>query len=208
MNILHITCSPRSEGSHSHRFSCAIVERLLARHPQARVVLRDLSAEPLPHVDGDYAHTLAGTPPPAAGAGSLALSDRLIAELEQADAIVIGTPMHNYTVPSSLKAWIDHVLRIFRTFTPTPEGKVGMLPDRPVYIAVASGGLYLGEQARQPDFLTPYLQAVLGTIGMKTLHFFPLQGTVRGPEAVATVWREATALLDVQCPLHPVALAA
>lgn len=199
MNILHITCSPRSEGSLSRQLSTRIVERLCARHAQARVVVRDLSAEPLPHVDSHYAFTLAGVQP-VGTAGSLTRSDQLIAELEQADAIVLGTPMHNFTVPSTLKAWIDHVLRIHRTFTPTPEGKKGLLHDRPVYIAVASGGLYLGEQARQPDFLTPYLQAVLATMGLKTLHFFPLQDMVRGPDAVAAVWQQALTLLDLQLP--------
>lgn len=204
MNILHITSSPREQGSHSHRFSSRIVERLQARHAHAQVVLRDLAADPLPHVDSHYADTLAGLQPQGAG-GSVTRSDQLIAELERADAIVIGTPMHNYTVPSSLKAWIDHVLRIHRTFVPTPEGKQGLLRDRPVYIAVASGGLYAGAQARQPDFLTPYLQAVLATMGLKTLQFFALQGMVRGPEAVAAQWHEATALLDLHLPLPALA---
>lgn len=204
--ILHIVCSPRAEGSYSTRFSSRIVERLMASHPEAEVLVRDLASVPLPQVDSDYAYTLAGARPDVAAPGSLARSDHLIAELEQADAIVIGTPMHNYTVPSSLKAWIDHVLRIGRTFVPTPEGKQGLLPDRPVYVAVASGGLYLGEHARQPDFLTPYLKAALGTVGLRTLHFFALQGMVRGEEAVAEEWRGAAALLDAQLPLQKMAL--
>lgn len=204
--ILHIVCSPRAEGSYSTRFSSQIVERLMARHPEAQVVVRDLATVPLPPVDSDYAYTLAGARPDVAAPGSLARSDHLIAELEQADAVVIGTPMHNYTVPSSLKAWIDHVLRIGRTFVPTPEGKQGLLPDRPVYVAVASGGLYLGEHARQPDFLTPYLKAALGTVGLRTLHFFALQGMVRGEEAVAAEWRGAASLLDAQLPLRGMAL--
>lgn len=204
--ILHIVCSPRAEGSYSTRFSSRIVERLRANHHEAQVVVRDLATVPLPQVDSDYAHALAGTRPDMAAPGSLARSDHLIAELEQADAIVIGTPMHNYTVPSSLKAWIDHVLRIGRTFVPTPEGKQGLLPDRPVYVAVASGGLYLGEQARQPDFLTPYLKAALATVGLRSLHFFALQGMVRGEAAVAGEWRNAASLLDEQLPLRGVAL--
>lgn len=208
-NILHIVCSPRGDESQSTRFSSKIVERLLADsalagNAPADVVVRDLATSPLPHVDSDYAHALAGRPG-AHDTGSLARSDLLIAELERADAIVIGTPMHNYTVPSSLKAWIDHVLRIGRTFVPTPEGKRGLLHDRPVYIAVASGGMYLGEHAGQPDFLTPYLKAALGTLGLSLLHFFPLQGMVRGEEAVAAVWREASALLDAHLPLAPLA---
>lgn len=204
MKILHLNCSPRGAESHSLRFSQQIVARLQARSPQARVLARDLAGLPPPHVDNDYAHALAGSRTPSAEAltaGTLALSETVIREVENADAVVIGTPMHNYTVPSSLKAWIDHVLRIHRTFTPTPEGKRGLLHDRPVYIAVASGGRYLGETARQPDFLTPYLRAVFETIGLQSLHFFPLQSLVMGEEAVASAWRHAGGLLDVQLPM-------
>lgn len=201
-NILHITCSARAEASQSTRFSYRIVERL----QPAEVTLRDLAWAPLPHVDGLYAHALAGRPPQdrdASARDTLARSEQLIAELEAADAIVIGLPMHNYTIPSCLKAWVDHVLRIHHTFAPSPEGKRGLLRDRPVYIAVASGGFYTGARANQPDFVTPYLQAALNTMGLRTLHFFPLQGMVFGAERVAQAWDEATAVLDaVLAPTH------
>ncbi len=208
MNILHISASPRTPHSHSARLAAAIVERLLALHPQARVQLRDLAAEPLPHVDSHYADTLAGVAPASDSAGAVAHSDRLIAELEQADAIVLATPMHNFTVPSSLKAWIDHVLRIHRTFVPTPDGKRGLLRDRPVYVALASGGLFHGEDARQPDFLTPYLRAVLDTMGLRRQFYLLLQGMVRSPEAVQAAWQEAQQRLDDLLPAPCTALAA
>jgi FMN-dependent NADH-azoreductase len=115
----------------------------------------------------------------------MALSEELIRELESADFVVIGTPMHNFTVPSALKAWIDHVVRARRTFNVTPAGKVGLLRDRPVFVAISSGGRFSGERARQPDFLTPYLKAVLGIIGLHDLTFFSVQGTASGPDAVA-----------------------
>ncbi|EJE49625.1 acyl carrier protein phosphodiesterase [Acidovorax sp. CF316] len=194
-NILHITCSARAEESQSTRFSYRIVERL----QPAGVTLRDLTWAPLPHVDSAYAHALAGRPPGEHNAphlDSLARSEQLIAELDAAHAIVIGLPMHNYTIPSCLKAWVDHVLRIGHTFAPSPEGKRGLLRDRPVYIAVASGGFFTGAKANQPDFVTPYLQAALNTMGLRTLHFFALQGLVFGPERVAQAWSEATAALD------------
>lgn len=194
-SILHITSSARAEESQSTRFSYRIVERL----QPAPVTLRDLAWAPLPHVDSAYAHALAGRPPGEQAPGpldTLARSEQLIAELDAAQAIVIGLPMHNYTIPSCLKAWIDHVLRIHHTFAPSPEGKRGLLRDRPVYIAVASGGFYTGARANQPDFVTPYLQAALNTMGLRTLHFFPLQGLVFGRERVAQAWSEATAALD------------
>jgi FMN-dependent NADH-azoreductase len=177
MNILHIDCSPRP-GSHSRQLSAAIVEKLLEAAPDASVIRRDIAAAPVPHAAPDYATTLSSPATLAAPLrGALDLSEALIQEVEAADAIVIGTPMYNLTVPSVLKAWIDQILRAGRTFMSSPAGKVGMLRDRPVFIGIASGGVFTGERANQPDFLTPYLSVVLGSIGLKTLQFLPLQAT-------------------------------
>lgn len=177
MNILHIDSSPRQQ-SHSRQLSAGIVKKLLEVAPGADVVRRDLGADPLPQTVALYAAALASPATLAAPpVGSLDLSEQLIREVEAADAVVIGTPMHNLTIPSVLKAWIDQVLRVGRTMKSTPTGKVGMLRDRPVFIGVASGGFFTGERANQPDFLTPYLSLSLSSIGLKTQQFFPLQGT-------------------------------
>lgn len=185
-NILHISASSRAEDSASYRLSQQIVAQLRKEHPQAQVVSRDLWAEPLPHIDFQYSNALSRQPggaPHARGLSSLDWSDLLIEELRAADAVVIATPMHNFTVPSVLKAWLDHVVRIGVTFNATPEGKIGTLADRPVHIAVSSGGWRTGDRARQPDFLEPYLRAILPTIGLKDLHFFSLQALAAGPDA-------------------------
>lgn len=198
MNILHIDCSPRSE-SHSRRLSAAIVSKLLDRLPGANISRRDFGAAPLPHAAPDYATTLS-TPATLAAplTGALDLSEVLIQEIEAADAIVIGTPIHNLTVPSVLKAWIDQVLRAGRTFRSTPAGKVGMLSDRPVFIGIAAGGVFTGERANQPDFLTPYLSVVLGSIGLKTLQFFPMQATAfLDPDQAALAREKALATIDL-----------
>ncbi|MBB3595858.1 FMN-dependent NADH-azoreductase [Rhizobium sp. BK529] len=177
MNILHIDSSPRQQ-SHSRQLSAAIVERLLQVAPGADVTRRDLGSEPLPQTTALYAAALASPATLAAPpVGSLDLSELLIREVEAADAIVIGTPMHNLSIPSVLKAWIDQILRVGRTMTSTPVGKVGMLRDRPVFIGVASGGFFTGKRANQPDFLTPYLSVALKSIGLKTQQFLPLEGT-------------------------------
>jgi FMN-dependent NADH-azoreductase len=185
MKILRIHCSPRVRESESHRLADAIVAFLTERYPAAAVVDRRLAQGTISHVDGEYADVLGGHGGSEEGsaAKSLAESERLIQELEAADCVVIGTPMHNYTVPSALKAWVDHVVRVHRTFRPTPQGKVGTLRDRPVYVAVSSGSLYSSGRSRQPDFLTPYLTAVLNTIGLRDLHFFSVQGTAFGAQA-------------------------
>jgi FMN-dependent NADH-azoreductase len=137
--------------------------------------------------DGNYAASLGATQMSSAEifqGGSISHSEELIQELESSDFVVIGTPMHNFTVPSALKAWIDHIVRVRRTFNVTAEGKLGTLRDRPVFVAVSSGGRYSGERARQPDFLTPYLTAIFGTIGLHDLTFFSVEGTALGPEAI------------------------
>lgn len=129
--------------------------------------------------------------------GALELSEALIQEVEAADVIVIGTPMNNLTVPSVLKAWIDQLLRAGRTFKSTPAGKMGMLRDRPVFIAIASGGVFTGERANQPDFLTTYLSVVLASIGLKTVQFLSVQATAFLDKDKAVLARnEALALID------------
>jgi FMN-dependent NADH-azoreductase len=103
--------------------------------------------------------------------------------------------MHNMTVPVSLKSWIDHVVRARRTFNVTPAGKMGLLRDRPVFVAIASGGRFSEDGTRQSDFFTPYVQAVMGTIGLLDLTFFSIQGTDAGPDAVAEARLRAEAEL-------------
>ncbi|ALM84480.1 NAD(P)H dehydrogenase [Bordetella sp. N] len=197
MNILRISCSPRGPEAESFRLSQYLVDTLCAAHGTSTVTECDVSA--LAHPDAAYADTLGGrAPSTAAGAerGALDRSAALIGQLQAADCVVIATPMHNYTVPSGLKAWIDHVVRIGVTFDGTPQGKIGRLPDRPVYIAISSGGQFSGDLARQPDFLTPYLRAVLETIGLKSVSFYSVEGTVRGAQALAEAHERANAAIS------------
>ena len=181
--ILHISCSPRGKDAESYRLSQKIIELLLQNEPTATVVSRVIGGGAISHVDECYAisqQSLADV----SNEGSMAASEELIQELENSDFVVIGTPVHNFTVPSTLKAWIDHIVRVRRTFNVAPDGKVALLPDRPVFIAVSAGGRFSGERTRQPDFLTPYLKAILGTIGLHDLTFFTVEGTASGPDAV------------------------
>jgi FMN-dependent NADH-azoreductase len=107
--------------------------------------------------------------------------------------------MNNFTVPSVFKAWIDQILRVGRTIGMSATGeKMGLLQDKPVYIGIASGGSFTGGRANQPDFLTPYLTAALGCVGLKSLQFFPLQGTAfLGDEQLAVDRDAVIATLDV-----------
>jgi FMN-dependent NADH-azoreductase len=197
--ILHLSCSPRGQASESHRLAQKIIGFLLNSEPGTTLLSRVVSGDAIPHVDANYATVLGAALVPSAEIsqeGSISYSEVLIRELESADYVVIGTPMHNFTVPSALKAWIDHIVRIRRTFNMTSEGKVGTLHDRPVYVAVSSGGNYSGEHAHQPDFLTPYLKAILATIGLRDLTFFSVEGAAFGPDALAAARNKADLALQ------------
>jgi FMN-dependent NADH-azoreductase len=180
-SILQILTSPRPQ-AFSRRLAGDIVSRIAERHPAAQIITRDLAAAPPPHPDLDlYEAILSPTPEDDP---RFALSETYIRELEAADFVVIGTPVNNFTVPSTLKAWIDHIVRIRRTFRSTPEGKIGMLRDRPLIVVTAHGG-YVTIPPIQPDFLTDYVRTIFETIGIRSVEFVRLEGMSRGPEAVA-----------------------
>lgn len=201
--ILRLSASPRGSQANSHRFSDQVIARLKTRHPGAELIDRDLSSNPPPLIDAGFSAAILGSADRSAPA--LRESERLIAELENTDALVIATPMHNFSTPAVLKAWIDQIVRIHRSFGSTPQGKVGLLSDRPVYLVLASGGWFTGaapvEAPRQPDFLTPYLTTVLNTIGLRDLHVFALEGLARGDAMRDAAFARAEAALNALLPL-------
>jgi FMN-dependent NADH-azoreductase len=172
-NVLLIHSSVFGENSQS----LGLARDFLKRYPRPVVVERALTPQTMPHLDGATFAAM-GTP---AGA---ALSDELIAELEAADTIVLAVPMYNFSIPSTLKAWIDHVARRGRTFRYTEKGPEGLLKGKKVYVLVARGGLYSkGAPAAAFDFQEPYLRAVLGFLGLADVTFIHLEGLAMGPEA-------------------------
>ena len=193
-NVLYLTCSPRGEASFSRRIGDALVARL-----GGAVLTRDLGADPPPWVDAGFSAAISAPVsdivPPA-----LAVSEALIRELEAADVLVIATPMNNFGVPAPLKAWIDQIVRINRTFRSMPEGKIGLLRDRPAYLVVASGGWFTGPSPigtpAQPDFLTGYVRVVLETVGIRSLSVIALEGVTRGADIAAQAMDKARAEMD------------
>lgn len=195
MKILRLICSPRGTASESYRLSQTLINQLIDSHPGSDFIITERGVTGLGHVDADYAEAVSKRREPSsaiAATGALLQSEQLIRELENADCVVIATPMHNLMVPSALKAWLDHVIQADRTFRITAQGKVGALRDRPVYIAVASGGTFSGVDAQQPDFLRPWLKAVLASIGLLDVKFFSVEGTAQKPDALNAT-RENTA---------------
>ncbi len=183
-SILFIRCSPKVKGSDSGTFGQELVSRLADILGLSKIVERDLSTSPIPHVSSH--HTLASEVPENLRTPeeieALKLSETLIKEVESSDILVIATPMHNFTVPSVLKAWIDHVVRAHRTIKLTPQGKVGLIGDRRTYVVVASGGHHTSRPAWQPDFLTPYMKEILKTIGIVNVEFIYLEAMGHGPD--------------------------
>lgn len=192
--ILLLNCGPHSDASHGYRLAMEAISA--SGIDKIQITERDLVTSPLPPISRDYA--LAVTSQKADDAPEFEWSERLIVELEQHDLLFIVTPMHNFTVPAALKLWLDHVIRISRSFEATPQGKVGLMQDRPTFVLVSSGGFHAGERAKQADFLTPYLRYALASIGIGDVHFFPLQGLVFGAEAVAQAVHEAGRQLSAQ----------
>lgn len=188
LRILRLIASPNGAESESLKLSQQIVHALQIKAAKHGIELADIDLNTLASVDASYAHALAhpGEIAIEDQNGALGRSDQLISQLNACDVLVIATPMHNYSVPAPLKAWIDHVVRVGKTFLSTSKGKVGTLVERPVYIAIATGGYISGEKARQPDFLRPYLSAVLKTIGLDQVHYFTVEGTAKGTDALQT----------------------
>ncbi|TXG98940.1 MAG: FMN-dependent NADH-azoreductase [Nevskiaceae bacterium] len=184
-SILFVRCSPKVSGSDSGAFGQELVGRLKDVFGLSKVLERDLSATPIPHVSSQ--HTFASEVPESSRSAqdheALQLSENLIEELEASDVLLIATPMHNFTVPSVLKAWIDHVVRAHRTIKLTPQGKVGLVGNKRTFIVVSSGGHHTSKPAWQPDFLTPYLTEILRTIGIIDVHFIYLEAMGHGPDA-------------------------
>lgn len=158
--VLHIDSSARIEGSVTRDLSAQIVSRLGAD----QVIRRDLAA-PLPLLDGAWvgANFTPADQRTDEQKQLLALSDSLVEELKQADTIVIGAPVYNFSVPSTLKAWIDLVARAGLTFQYTENGPIGLLEGKRAIIVMASGGTQAGSDI---DFATTYLRHVLGFIGI------------------------------------------
>jgi FMN-dependent NADH-azoreductase len=194
-NVLLIHSSVFGEKSQSLGLARAFLER----YPHRSLVERALSPQTMPHLDGE---TFAAMVTPAGELdgrqqAAVALSDELIAELEAADTIVLAAPMYNFSIPSTLKAWIDHVARRGRTFRYSEKGPEGLLKGKKVFVLAARGGVYSnGAPAAVLDFQEPYLRAVLGFLGLTDVTFVHLEGLSMGPAAADANRGKALAAIE------------
>ncbi|SFB59609.1 FMN-dependent NADH-azoreductase [Azotobacter beijerinckii] len=177
--VLVIESSARKEGSVSRQLTAEFLANWNAAHPDDEIVVRDLANEPVPHLDIDL---LGGWTKPAgqqseAEQAALARSERLTAELLGADVLVLAAPMYNFAIPSTLKAWLDHVLRAGVTFKYTENGPQGLLTGKRAFVLTARGGIYSGSPL---DHQEPYLRQALGFIGIHDVSFIHAEGLNMG----------------------------
>jgi FMN-dependent NADH-azoreductase len=198
MSILLVTSSPRGAASHSTSIATGLAERLLAADPSATLVVRDLVANPLPHIDPDYS-TGIYTPAEARTqrqAEVVGVSDAMLDELFAADTIILATGFINFGISSTLKSWVDHIARSGKTFAYGENGPKGLVTGKKVYIVLASGGIYSEGAAVQMDHAIPYLRSVLGFIGMTDVEVIRIEGVAMGADAVTAALAKASAKVD------------
>lgn len=182
MNILHIDASASDAASQSRRLSAELVEKLTAANPGASVVYRDVAVDRLPHVDMTIRQAWVQDGEKDASLTATATrSKTLVDELKAADIIVIGSPMYNFTVPSTLKAWIDHIAIAGQTFHYTPSGPKGLLNGK-AYLVLSSGGVYSQGPFAAVEHLASYLTAILGFLGIRDVEVVRAEGVAYGPE--------------------------
>lgn len=181
--LLYITVSPRGNHSISRQLGNAAVETWKKKNPTGQVIERDLSKTALTFVDLDWIGG-AFAPPEYHTENhkkALAISDELVSELVEADEIILATPMFNFAIPASLKAWIDHVVRAGKTFRYNTEGRPeGLLAgkNKKVLAIIASGGAYSERSGMTAlDHESPYLRFILGFMGITNVRFVQAGGT-------------------------------
>lgn len=165
--------------SYSIKLGNIIIEKILEKYPNSTIEEVNLTEREIPHLDPDSLHKLF-TPAHLLNENekeSIDFSDDLLRQLFAADIIVIGAPLYNFTIHSTLKAWIDHITRPGITFGYSADGRpIGMITGKKVYIAMASGGVYSEGPGKINDFVVPYLKAFLGFLGMTDLTAFRVEG--------------------------------
>jgi FMN-dependent NADH-azoreductase len=201
--ILLITSSPRLD-SYSTRVARKLAEKL-AGAAGSGLTVRDLTRDPLPHIDDSFA-VARNTPADrltSAQKATLSLSDQLLAELFAADTIIIAAAMINFGIPSSLKAYIDYVVRPGVTFRYGKQGPEGLLKGKQAYLVVARGGNYSQSAAQALNFQDTYLKTILGFIGLTDVEVITVEGVAFGPEAAEQALRAALARVDAIPPQRP-----
>jgi FMN-dependent NADH-azoreductase len=178
--LLQINASLAGADGQSSRLAQRFVADWQAQHPEGRVISRDLAAEPVPHLTAERFQAFLSQPEARTDQQRAIsdYSDTLIEELKAADTIVFAVPMYNFSVPSTLRAYFDHIARAGVTFRYTATGPEGLLKGKKAYVFITRGGVY----ADAADTQTPYLKQFLGFIGITDVKFVFAEGLGMGEE--------------------------
>lgn len=195
--ILLITSSVKGKDSFSIRLSNAILEKLTAAYPGSSVYTRDLTVNPLPHLDETHLGAFFTPNELQTETQQKAIQDsnQAVQELMEADIVVIGVPLYNFGVPSTLKAWVDHIARAGVTFSYEDGFPKGLVVNKKVYLAIASGGVYSEGPRKGYDFSDPFLRAALGFLGIADVTTFRVEG-IAMPELQDSAFPKALDTLD------------
>lgn len=176
--ILHLISSIQGNQSYSIQLGKAIVEKVIEKYPGSTVEELNLLDLEIPHLNPTILQSMftPGDQLTAESKRSLRHSDIAVKQLMASDIIVIGAPLINFTIPTTLKSWIDHITRAGITFRYDQNGPVGMVTGKKVYVAMSSGGVYSEGPSKANDFVAPYLKAFLGFLGMTDLTVFRVEG--------------------------------
>src|SRR5690349_13174535 len=203
--LLQLKTSLFSDHGQSSRLGADVVAQWVAANPQGEVITRDLAKNPVPHLTAERFQAFLAKPEERTTEQQAvaAYSDGLISELEQADVIVLGLPMYNFGVPSTLKAYFDHIARAGRTFRYTEKGPVGLLTGKKLIVVATRGGLYAGTPL---DTQTSYIRDFLRFVGISDVEFVYAEGLAMGdaPKAAAL----AKAQVAIRALAEPLAAAA
>ncbi|MGC2461238.1 MAG: NAD(P)H-dependent oxidoreductase [Steroidobacteraceae bacterium] len=193
--LLQINASIHADHGQSSQLATQFVRAFSRARPDLRIVLRDLASDTVPHLSAERFAAFLSKPQERSAAQSdvVAYSDALIAELKQADVIVLGLPMYNFGVPSQLKAYFDHIARAGETFRYTANGPVGLLQGKKAYIFAARGGLYAGTAL---DTQTNYVRDFLRFVGIDDIEFVYAEGLAISPESKASGLASAAAQIE------------
>jgi FMN-dependent NADH-azoreductase len=193
--LLQLNTSLYAGEGQSSRLAARFVDQWRVANPGATVVLRDLARDPVPHLDAARfgAFLAKDQARDAAQKEVVAYSDMLIAELKRADVIVLGLPMYNFGVPSTLKAYFDHVARAGVSFRYTENGPVGLLTGKQAYVFAARGGKYAGTAG---DTETGYVRMFLGFLGITDVEFVYAEGLAIGEASKENALARAQSAID------------
>lgn len=181
-NVLVLTSSLSGPASVSNRLVERTVAELRAANPGVQVTARDLGGSPIPHLDGETVAGVRAEPATDAERAARVLSDELVAELKRADIIVVGAPMYNFGIPSTLKTWFDYVLRAGVTFSYTENGPVGLVEGKRAIVILSRGGAYSEGPAKAFDSQEPHLRTLFGFMGVTDVTFLRAESLAMAAE--------------------------